>query len=115
MVAGVPRRSGKPQGRGYPAAEFRGHLDAEKPIQMNRFMLDTDSVSFALRSKGQVNDRIVRHLPTETGLSAIMLSELRYGARYRTSKLTTSTDQQIRRADCRTSSTSPACADSASK
>lgn len=49
------------------------------------FMLDTDSVSYALRGEGQVNDRIVRHLPTEICISAITLAELRHGAHYRRS------------------------------
>lgn len=44
------------------------------------FMLDTDTVSFALRGQGQVGARIVEHRPSELCLSAITVAELRYGA-----------------------------------
>ena len=46
----------------------------------DRFMLDTDSVSFALRGQGHVNERIVQHEPSDLCISAITLAELRYGA-----------------------------------
>jgi tRNA(fMet)-specific endonuclease VapC len=49
------------------------------------FMLDTDTVSFALRGHGQVAGRIVAHRPSELCLSAITLAELRYGAARRKS------------------------------
>ena len=45
-----------------------------------RYMLDTDSVSFALRGHGQVGERIVDHAPSELCVSAITVAELRYGA-----------------------------------
>ena len=53
---------------------------------MPRFMLDTDSVSFALRGVGHVASRIVEHLPSELCMSAITVAELRYGADRRKSK-----------------------------
>jgi tRNA(fMet)-specific endonuclease VapC len=51
-----------------------------------RFMLDTDSVSFALRGHGGVGARIIAHRPSELAISSITLTELRYGAERRKSK-----------------------------
>lgn len=48
-------------------------------------MLDTDSVSFALRGQGRVAARILEHRPSEICISAITLAELRYGAARRKS------------------------------
>jgi tRNA(fMet)-specific endonuclease VapC len=48
-------------------------------------MLDTDSVSFALRGHGRVSARILEHRPSEICISAITLAELRYGATHRKS------------------------------
>lgn len=48
-------------------------------------MLDTDSVSYALRGEGQVGAAILRHRPSELCISAITLSELRFGAARRKS------------------------------
>ena len=45
-----------------------------------RYMLDTDSVSFALRGHGQVGERLIEHAPSELCVSAITVAELRYGA-----------------------------------
>jgi tRNA(fMet)-specific endonuclease VapC len=50
-----------------------------------RFMLDTETVSFALRGHGHVKDRILEHRPSEICISAITLAELRYGAARRNS------------------------------
>jgi tRNA(fMet)-specific endonuclease VapC len=49
------------------------------------FMLDTDSVSFALRGQGRVAARLLEHRPSEICISAITLAELRYGATRRKS------------------------------
>ena len=49
-------------------------------------MLDTDSVSFALRGQGNVAARILEHRPSEICISALALAELRYGADRRNSK-----------------------------
>lgn len=49
-------------------------------------MLDTDSVSYALRGVGQVAENIVRRRPSEICISAITLAELRYGASHRKSQ-----------------------------
>lgn len=49
-------------------------------------MLDTDSVSYALRGHGQVGARILEHRPSEICISAITLAELRYGASRRGSR-----------------------------
>jgi tRNA(fMet)-specific endonuclease VapC len=43
-------------------------------------MLDTDTVSFALRGEGNVALRIREHRPAEVCISSVTLAELRYGA-----------------------------------
>lgn len=43
-------------------------------------MLDTDSVSCALRGEGNVGTAILAHLPSEICISSITLAELRFGA-----------------------------------
>lgn len=53
---------------------------------MRRFVLDTDSVSYALRGEGNVGDRIRAHRPSELCVSAITLAELRFGADRKRSK-----------------------------
>jgi tRNA(fMet)-specific endonuclease VapC len=45
-----------------------------------KFLLDTDSVSFAMRGAGSVGERIRAARPSEIVISAITLAELRYGA-----------------------------------
>ena len=53
-----------------------------------RFMLDTDTVSFALRGEGRVGAAIKKHRPSELAVSSITVAELRYGAaRRRSAKL----------------------------
>lgn len=52
-----------------------------KPV----FMLDTDTVSFALRGQGGVGERVIKHRPSELCISAITIAELRYGATRRNS------------------------------
>ena len=47
---------------------------------MPLFMLDTDTVSFALRGPGQVASRLQSHKRSELCLSAITVAELRFGA-----------------------------------
>jgi len=49
-------------------------------------MLDTDSVSFALRGQGNVAARILDRRPSEICISALTLAELRYGAARRNSR-----------------------------
>ena len=53
---------------------------------MPRYMLDTDSVSFALRGHGQVAARVLQHRPSNLCLSSITLAELRFGADMRRSQ-----------------------------
>ena len=48
-------------------------------------MLDTDTVSYALRGEGRVGERIIEHRPTELCVSSITVAELRYGAGRRNS------------------------------
>lgn len=48
-------------------------------------MLDTDSVSYALRGQGRVATRIAEHRPSELCISAITVAELRFGAQRRKS------------------------------
>jgi tRNA(fMet)-specific endonuclease VapC len=50
------------------------------------FMLDTDTISFALRGEGGVAEALTTHAPSEVCMSAISLSELRFGADKRRSK-----------------------------
>jgi tRNA(fMet)-specific endonuclease VapC len=45
-----------------------------------RYLLDTDSVSYALRGQGDVGERIKKQRPSELCVSAITLAELRFGA-----------------------------------
>ncbi|HET6284260.1 MAG TPA: type II toxin-antitoxin system VapC family toxin [Polyangia bacterium] len=45
-----------------------------------KYLLDTDSVSFALRGHGDVASRIRTCRPSDLGVSAITVAELRYGA-----------------------------------
>lgn len=47
---------------------------------MPTYMLDTDTVSYALRGHGRVGDRILEHRPSELCISSVTLAELRYGA-----------------------------------
>ncbi len=49
------------------------------------FMVDTETVSFALRGHGRVAACILEHRPSEICISAITLAELRYGATRRKS------------------------------
>ena len=49
-------------------------------------MLDTDTVSFALRGHGNVGAELARRVPSELCLSAITVAELRFGADRRRSK-----------------------------
>jgi tRNA(fMet)-specific endonuclease VapC len=44
------------------------------------YLLDTDTVSYALRGEGEVASRIRARKPSEISMSAITLAELRYGA-----------------------------------
>jgi len=51
-----------------------------------QYMLDTDTVSFALRGFGGVSTRLLEHKPSEICMSVITLAELRYGADRRSSR-----------------------------
>jgi len=53
---------------------------------MTLFMLDTDTVSFALRGIGAVAARLAERKPSELCMSAITLAELRFGAAKRASR-----------------------------
>lgn len=52
---------------------------------MPQYMLDTDTVSFALRGQGRVAGRILELRPSELSISSITLAELRFGAEARRS------------------------------
>jgi len=54
--------------------------------ELLRYMLDTDTISFALRGVGEVAKHIHAHAPSELCLSALSLAELRFGAEKRRSK-----------------------------
>ncbi len=47
---------------------------------MFEFMLDTDTVSWALRGQGAVPTRLLEHRPSQLCVSSITLAELRFGA-----------------------------------
>jgi tRNA(fMet)-specific endonuclease VapC len=51
-----------------------------------KFMLDTDSVSYALRGQGRVGARLVEHAPSEICVSSITAAELHFGGERRDSK-----------------------------
>ena len=53
---------------------------------MPNYMLDTDTVSFALRGYGRVGSRLLEHRPSELCMSSITLAELRFGAETRRSR-----------------------------
>src|SRR5436309_135807 len=53
---------------------------------MPHYMLDTDTVSFALRGQGRVAARLLEHRPSELCISSITLAELRFGAEARRSR-----------------------------
>jgi tRNA(fMet)-specific endonuclease VapC len=53
---------------------------------MLKYMLDTDTVSFALRGVGNVAVRLLEHSPSELCMNAITVAELRYGADHRRSR-----------------------------
>lgn len=53
---------------------------------MPGYMLDTDTVSFALRGQGRVATRLLEHRPSDLRVSSITLAELRYGAEVRRSR-----------------------------
>jgi tRNA(fMet)-specific endonuclease VapC len=52
---------------------------------MPRYMLDADTVSYALRGQGRVGTRLLEHRPSELCISAITLAELNFGAEVRRS------------------------------
>jgi tRNA(fMet)-specific endonuclease VapC len=58
---------------------------------MPRYLLDADTVSYALRGQGHVATRILEHSPSELCVSAVTLAELRFGAE-------TKESQKLRRA-----------------
>ena len=53
---------------------------------MPQYMVDTDTVSFALRGHGRVVARILEHRPSALSISSITLAELRFGAEARRSR-----------------------------
>lgn len=53
---------------------------------MLQYMLDTDTVSFALRGHGRVAARVLEHRPSELSISSITLAGLRFGAEARRSR-----------------------------
>lgn len=49
-------------------------------------MLDTDTVSYALRGAGRVSERLLEHRPSQLCISSISFAELRFGAELRQSQ-----------------------------
>jgi predicted nucleic acid-binding protein len=52
---------------------------------MPEYMLDTDTVSFALRGQGRVGARLLEHRPSQLCIGSIALAALRFGAETRRS------------------------------
>jgi tRNA(fMet)-specific endonuclease VapC len=53
---------------------------------MPSYMLDTDTVSFAIRGHGRVAAKLLQHRPAEIFISSITLAELRFGAERKRSR-----------------------------
>jgi tRNA(fMet)-specific endonuclease VapC len=53
---------------------------------MARYLLDADTVSYALRGQGRVADRILQHPPSELCISSITLAELGFSAESKKSR-----------------------------
>jgi tRNA(fMet)-specific endonuclease VapC len=53
---------------------------------MPSFLLDTDTVSYVLRGQGPTASRLTAHQPSDVCISALTLSELRFGAERRRSR-----------------------------
>ena len=51
-----------------------------------KYLLDTDTISFALRGQGGVAQRLLDHKPSQLAVSLISVAELRYGADRKASK-----------------------------
>lgn len=51
-----------------------------------KYLLDTNTVSYALRGYGQVKEQLLAHRPSDIGVSAISVAELRFGAYKRGSR-----------------------------
>lgn len=51
-----------------------------------KYLLDTDTVSFVIRDVGNVASRLRAHRPSEIGISAVTLAELRFGADLKNSR-----------------------------
>src|SRR5574337_413905 len=77
-LPGVPRRVVR--------ADRAAERDPARSVLTLRFLLDTDTVSYALRGEGGVGARILEHRPSELCLSSITVAELRYGADRRRSR-----------------------------
>jgi tRNA(fMet)-specific endonuclease VapC len=53
---------------------------------MPRFMLDADTVSYAIRGEGRVAAQLLEHRPSDLCLSSITLAELQFGAEAKRSR-----------------------------
>ena len=51
-----------------------------------KYLLDTDTISFALRGQAGVAQRLLAHHPFQLAVSSISVAELRYGADRKSSK-----------------------------
>lgn len=58
----------------------------ETPSLNARYLLDTDTVSFAIRGHGRVAANLLQHRPAEIFISSITLAELRFGAERKRSR-----------------------------
>lgn len=53
---------------------------------MPKYMLDTDTVSYAFRGQGRVANRLAERPPSQVCISSITLAQLRFGAERRGSR-----------------------------
>ena len=51
-----------------------------------KFLLDTNTITYALRGYGRVSEQLLARRPSEIGVSAISVAELRFGAYKRGSR-----------------------------
>src|SRR6185295_13537777 len=73
--------------RKYPATETTTAGRYSKDVSLRPdYMLDTDTVSFALRGQGQVGPRLLQQRPSALCVSSITIAELRYGAEMKRSR-----------------------------
>src|SRR5438093_766931 len=88
MAGRVPRRAGKLPGPSGAAAADTAPQGAGSLRARVKFLLDTDTISFALRGQGAIASELRRRSPAEICTSSVVVGELELGvARRRSRKL----------------------------